>query len=60
MLAYTTFTDLFYAPTPLEAAVFFTGFLMVLTLPTVFFGIADRFAARKSDQISDAGKVSES
>ncbi|MEM6450110.1 MAG: hypothetical protein AAF703_07345 [Cyanobacteria bacterium P01_D01_bin.105] len=60
MLAYTHFTDLFYAPTPLEAAIFLTGFLMVLTLPTVLFGLADRLAARKSKEMSEASKVSES
>lgn len=60
MLAYTNFTDLFYAPTPLEAAVFFTGFVMVLTLPSIFFDLADRLAARKSNQISEASKVSKS
>lgn len=60
MLAYTNFTDLFYAPTPLEAAVYFTGFIMVLTLPTIVFGLADRFAANKSEQMSEASKVSDS
>jgi len=60
MLAYTTFTNLFYTPTPLEAAVYFTGFVMVLTLPTIFFSLADRLAARKSKQMSEVSKVSES
>lgn len=60
MLAYTNITELFYAPTPLEAAVYFTGFVMVLTLPTILFGIADRLAARKPKPMSKTGKVSES
>lgn len=59
MLAYTNFTDLFYAPTPLEAAVFLTGFVMVLTLPTILFDFADRLAAKKSEQMSETSKLSD-
>ena len=58
MLAYTHFTQLFYAPTPLEAAVFLTGFIMVLTLPSVVFDIADRRSERKSKHIHKAGNIS--
>ncbi|MFK8186685.1 MAG: hypothetical protein AB8B99_25190 [Phormidesmis sp.] len=60
MLAYTHVTDLFYAPTPLEAAVFLSGFVLMLILPTLVFGLADRLVARKSNQMSEASKVSES
>lgn len=59
MLAYTNFTDLFYAPTPLEAAIYLTGFIAVLTLPSVLFGLADRLAAQKSQEMSETSKISE-
>ena len=59
MLAYTNISDLFYAPTPLEAFVYLTGFIMVLTLPSVLFGLADRWAARKAQTIRKPHQASE-
>ena len=60
MLAYTNFTDLFYSPTPLEAAVYLTGFLMVLTVPTLLFKLSDQLAARKSQMTARRNEKSTS
>ncbi len=41
MLAYTTVSNSIHLPSPLEAAVYMAGFVAVLTLPTIIFGIID-------------------
>jgi len=48
MLAYTTVSDYIHMPSALEAAVYMAGFVVVLTLPTIVFGIIDSRAAKSS------------
>lgn len=54
MLAYTTLSDWLYVPSAFEAAVYFSGFVVVLTLPTLVFGILDSRAAKASDKIKSS------
>lgn len=55
MLAYTTISDFIHLPSGLEVAVYAAGFVAVLTLPTIVFGIIDSRAAKSN---SDSQKVS--
>lgn len=48
MLAYTTISDLIHLPSALEVTVYMAGFVAVLTLPTIVFGIIDSRAAKAS------------
>ena len=48
MLAYTTISDYIHAPSGLEVAVYMGGLLLVMALPTVVFGIADKVSEKKS------------
>lgn len=47
MLAYTTISSSIHLPSPLEAAVYMAGFVAVLTLPTIIFGIIDSKASSR-------------
>ncbi|MEL7359791.1 MAG: hypothetical protein AAFN40_25070 [Cyanobacteria bacterium J06560_6] len=42
VLAYTTVSDLFYLPTPLEAAIYIAGLLFLMACPYIFIAIADK------------------
>ncbi|MGD1865627.1 MAG: hypothetical protein ACFB0D_13835 [Phormidesmis sp.] len=44
MLAYTTVSDIFVAPTALEAIVYIGGLLFVLACPYLFLSIMDKFS----------------
>ena len=44
MLAYTNISDYIHMASPAEAAVYMTGFVIVLVGPTIVFGISDYFA----------------
>jgi len=43
MLAYTTVSDIFVAPSALEAAVYLGGLVFLLAAPYLFLGIVDKF-----------------
>ena len=42
MLAYTTVSNLFYLPTPLEVAVYIGGLLFLMACPYIFIAVADK------------------
>ena len=42
VLAYTTVSNLFYLPTPLEAAIYLAGLLFLMACPYVFVAVADK------------------
>lgn len=49
MLAYTTVSDIFVAPTAIEAAVYLGGLVFVLACPYLFLGMMDKLnQAKKS------------
>ena len=48
MLAYTTVADYIHLPSALEATVYMAGFVVVLTLPTIVFGIIDSRAEKSA------------
>ncbi|MEO1389107.1 MAG: hypothetical protein AAFV85_17360 [Cyanobacteria bacterium J06634_6] len=52
VLAYTTVSDLFCLPTPLEAAIYLAGLLFLMACPYVFVAVADRVmtAVKKTRQ----------
>ncbi len=47
MLAYTTVSDIFVAPTALEAAVYLGGLVFLLACPYLFLGAMDKFTQAK-------------
>ncbi|MEL7071131.1 MAG: hypothetical protein AAGN15_21140 [Cyanobacteria bacterium J06581_3] len=53
VLAYTTVSDLFYLPTPLEAAIYLAGLLFLMACPYVFVAVADKVmtAVKKPRQV---------
>ena len=50
MLAYANISDYIHMASPVEAAVYMTGFVIVLVGPTIVFGISDYLADRAKQQ----------
>lgn len=57
MLAYTTLSDFIHLPSGLEVAVYMAGFVAVLTLPTIVFGIIDSRAAKSSQKTKNTTRA---
>lgn len=54
MLAYANISDYIHMASPVEAAVYMTGFVIVLVGPTLVFGISDYFADRAKQKRSQS------
>jgi len=49
MLAYTTVSDIFVAPTTLEAVVYLAGLVFVLACPYLFLSMMDKVSRAKNN-----------